>query len=238
MIPILLSGTAVTGFLADALTCVVTEERNGIYELSLTYPVTGSLYSELAVDRFVKDKPNDTSDLQLFRIYEITKTINGVVTVNAEHVSYALSHYPVNDISVTGNAALVINTILSNANANLAASHDFSVATTGLSASKKYEYAVGSVRSALGGSDGSVLDVFGGEYEFDNYVIRLHKSRGTDTGVIVAYGKNLTDIEVTTSMENSYTHLFPYCKDDEENIVTIPAKRIAVTNTSGIAQRV
>ena len=63
MIPVLLSGTAVTGFLADALTCVVTEERNGIYELSLTYPVTGSLFSELAVDRFVKAKPNDTSDL-------------------------------------------------------------------------------------------------------------------------------------------------------------------------------
>ena len=238
MIPILLSGTAVTGFLADALTCVVTEERNGIYELSLTYPVTGTLFAELAVDRFIKAKPNDTSDLQLFRIYEITKPLNGIVTVNAEHVSYALSHYPVNNISVTGNAALVINTILSNANSNLATSHGFSVATTGLSATKKFEYAVGSVRSALGGSDGSVLDVFGGEYEFDNYVIRLHQHRGTDTGVIVAYGKNLTDIEVDTSMENSYTHLFPYCKDDEENIVTITNKSIAVTNHSGIEQRV
>lgn len=238
MIPILLSGTTVKGFLADALTCVVTEERNGIYELALTYPVTGALFSELAVDRFVKAKPNDTSDLQLFRIYEITKPLNGVVTVNGEHISYALSHFPVNNISVTGNAALVINTLLSNANSNLASLHEFSVATSGMSASKKFEYAVGSVRSALGGSDGSVLDVFGGEYEFDNYVIRLHKSRGTDTGVIVSYGKNLTDIEVTTSMENSYTHLFPYCKDDEENIVTITNKRIAVTNTSGIAQRV
>lgn len=238
MIPILLSGTTVKGFLTDALTCVVTEERNGIYELSLTYPVTGTLFSELAVDRFVKAKPNDTSDLQLFKIYEITKPLSGIVTVNAEHISYELSHFPVNNISVTGNAALVINTILSNANSNLATSHGFSVATTGLSASKKFEHTVGSVRSALGGSDGSVLDVFGGEYEFDNYVIRLHQHRGSDTGVIVAYGKNLTDIEVNTSMENSYTHLFPYCKDDEENIVTITNKRIAVTNTSGIAQRV
>ena len=238
MIPILLSGTTVKGFLSDSLTCVVTEERNGIYELSLTYPVTGQLFSELSVDRFVKAKPNDTSDLQLFRIYEITKPLNGIVTVNAEHISYELSHYPVNNISVTGNSAVVINTILSNANSNLASSHGFSVATTGMSASKSFEYAVGSVRSALGGSDGSVLDVFGGEFEFDNYVIRLHQSRGSDTGVIVAYGKNLTNIEVNTSMENSYTHLFPYCKDDEDNIVTITNKRIAVTNTSGIAQRV
>ena len=238
MIPILLSGTTVKGFLADALTCVVAEERNGIYELTLTYPVTGQMFSELAVDRLIKAKPNDTSDLQLFKIYEITKPLNGIVTVNAEHISYMLSHYPVKGVSVTGNAALVINTILSNANSNLATAHEFSVATTGLSASKKFEYAVGSVRSALGGSDGSVLDVFGGEYEFDNYVIRLHKNRGKDTGVIVSYGKNLTGLEVTTSAEQSYTHLFPYCKDDEETIVTIAAKRIAVTNTSGIAQRV
>lgn len=219
MIPILLSGETVKGFLADAMTCVVTEERNGVYELTLTYPVTGALFAELSVDRFVKAKPNDTSDLQLFRIYEITKPLNGVVTVNAEHVSYALSHFPVNNISVTGNAALVINTILSNANSNLTTAHSFSVATTGLSASKKFEYAVGSVRSALGGSDGSVLDVFGGEYEFDNYVIRLHQHRGSDTGVIVAYGKNLTDIEVDTSMENSYTHLFPKRNGSDKKIL-------------------
>ena len=238
MIPVLLSGETVKGFLADALTCVVTEERNGVYELTLTYPVTGALFSEIAVDRIIKAKPNDTAELQLFRIYEVSKPLSGIVTVNAEHISYLLSRYPVNSISVTGNAALVINTLLSNANSNLASLHSFSVATTGLTTSKRFEYKVGTVRSALGGSDGSVLDVYGGEYEFDNYVIRLHKNRGTDTGVIIAYGKNLTDIDVTTSSENSYTHLFPYCKDEEENIVTIPSKRIAVTNTSGIAQSV
>lgn len=238
MVPILLNGDTVIGFLPETTACVVTEERNGIFELSMKYPVAGSLFVELAVDRFIKAKPNDTSDLQMFRIYEITKPINGVVTVKAEHLSYALSHYPVNNISVTGNAALVIDTILTNANANLETAHNFSVATTDISASKQFEYAVGSVRSALGGSDGSVLDVFGGEYEFDNYVIRLHQHRGADTGVIVAYGKNLTGLEVTTSSESSYTHLFPYCKDDEENIVTITNKRIAVTNNSGIAQRV
>ena len=237
MIPILQSGSKVVGFLPDTLTCVVTEERNGIYELTMTYPVTGAMFSELKVDRFVKAKPNDTSENQLFRIYEITKPINGIVTINAEHVSYALSHFPINGVSVSGNAYVAINTLLTNARNNLSKSHGFSVATSDITTVKSFSMAVGSVRSALGGVKGSVLDIYGGEYEFDNYVIRLHKNRGEDTGVIVSYGKNLTDIKVTTSMEKCYTHLFPYCLKDEK-LTMISARRLAVTNNSGISERV
>lgn len=85
MIPILQTQSTVLGFLPDALSCTVTEERNGIFELELTYPVSAPMFSSLAVDTFIKVKPNDTADPQLFRIYEITKPINGIVTVNAEH---------------------------------------------------------------------------------------------------------------------------------------------------------
>ena len=103
----------VVGFLADALSCVVTEERNGVFELSLTYPVTGQMFPEIEIDRFVKAKPNDTADLQLFHIYEVSKPMNGVVTVNAEHVSYALSNFPVTYIHITGTATQAINAVLS-----------------------------------------------------------------------------------------------------------------------------
>lgn len=236
MIPILLSGTTIKGFLQESISCTVTEEKNGIYELTMEYPITGQMFSQIAVDRLIKAKPNDTADLQLFKIYEITKPINGIVTINAEHISYALSHYPVKNITASGNAAIVIQAILDNANTNLSKNHGFSVATTtGMTATNNFSYMVGSARSALGGSEGSVLDVFGGEYEFDNYIIRLHKNRGKDTGVLVAYGKNLTDVKVTTSMEGCYTHLFPYCLKDD---VLTTTSRIAVTNTSGIAERV
>lgn len=203
----------------------------------MTYPVTGSLFSEITVDRLIKAKPNDTSDNQLFRIYEVTKPINGIVTINAEHISYALSHFPINNVSVSGNAYVAINTLLTNARNNLSASHGFTVATSDITTVKDFAMAVGSVRSALGGTAGSVLDVYGGEFEFDNYVIRLHKNRGEDTGVIVAYGKNITDIKVTTSMESAYTHLFPYCLKDE-TLTLVSGKRIAVTNNSGISERV
>ena len=112
MIPILMQDETTVGFLKEAMSCVVTEERNGVFELTLTYPVTGALFDKLQIDRFVKAKPNDTADLQLFRIYEVTKPMNGVVTVNAEHVSYALAHFPVIEANITETATQAINELL------------------------------------------------------------------------------------------------------------------------------
>jgi phage minor structural protein len=237
MVPILLSGATVRGFLSEALTCDVTEERNGIFELELTYPVSGLMFPELCVDKLIKVKPNDTADCQLFRIYQISKPLNGIVTVSAEHISYALSHYPVSNISMTGiTATQAINAVLTTAAGSLSSPHGFSVGTTDMTALRDFSVQVCSARAALGGVSGSVLDVFGGEYEFDNYIVRLHTHRGSDTGVIVSYGKNLTDVNLTTSTENSYTALFPYCLKDDV-LTVLSERRIDVTNTSGISQR-
>ena len=172
MIPILMQNDTVVGFLADALSCVVTEERNGVFELSLTYPVTGKMFPEIAIDRFIKAKPNDTADLQLFRIYEVSKPMNGIVTVNAEHVSYALAHFPVIEASITGTATQAINELLSDVTYvydYFDKTNPFRAATTDMDTVKTFQYKIGTVRAALGGSEGSILDVFGGEYEFDNY---------------------------------------------------------------------
>ena len=237
MTPILLSGETVKGFLPDATSCVVTEERNGIFELELTYPVAGTMFGELAVDRYIKAKPNDTAALQLFRIYEITKPIAGIVTVKGEHVSYALAHYPVTDVSGRGTAHQAVSAVLAKVNAYLTLSRQFSSMDTGWAASKAYKYLVGSARAALGGSEGSQLDTFGGEYEWDNYTVKLHEHRGHDTGVVVAYRKNMTDLKVTTSLESAYTALFPYAIKDD-TVITITEGKLAVQNSSGIADRV
>jgi phage minor structural protein len=238
MVPILLSGATVRGFLSEALTCVVTEERNGIFEVEITYPVAGFLFSEIQVDRLIKAKPNDTDSIQLFRIYQISKPMNGIVTVSAEHISYALSQYPVSGINMTGiTATQAINAVLTTAAGNLASPHGFSVGTTDMTALRDFSVQVCSARAALGGVKGSILDIYGGEFEFDNYVIKLHTHRGTDTGVIVSYGKNLTDVKLTTSTENSFTALFPYCLKDDV-LTVLSERRIDVDNTAGIAERV
>lgn len=209
------------GFLAEAHNCQVTEERNGIFEMSFSYPVESLMFQYLREDLIVLAKPNDTDNEQMFRIYEITKPINGVVTVNCEHISYELRNYPVKNaalhsitphVMIQGLIDLAKNNVSAqNSNINL-----YTARSSGRSVTFSLDLPLATVRSALGGTEGSVLDLFGGEYKFDNFDIYLPTERGSDKGVIVAYRKNLTDVKLTTSMESSYTGLFPYAVKDDD----------------------
>ena len=235
MIPILLDGTTRIGWLKDCLSCEVTEERNGVYELTLTYPASGSMARELTVERFIKAKPNQTAENQLFKIYKVSKPISGIFTVNAEHVSYALSHYPISSVSLpSANPTQAINALLTNAANNLGSSHGFTVETSDIATNAAFNVSNVSARAGLGGVEGSVLDTYGGEFEFDNYKIKLHRARGSDNGVIISYGKNLTDVKCDISSDSSYTAVYAYAARDDISVsLTMP-----VTNSSGIAARV
>ena len=79
------------GRLSDAVKCLVTEERNGQYELELQYPITGIHYTDIVEERIIAARHDDSDDIQPFRIYKITRPMNGIVTVNARHISYQLS---------------------------------------------------------------------------------------------------------------------------------------------------
>lgn len=232
MIPILLKQDAKTkiGWLAEAISCRCTEERNGIYELELQYPMLGTYAADLIIDRYIKAKPNSTGDNQLFHIRKVSKPINGMFTVSCDHVSYALSGYPVPTVSASGNAQVAINAILTAAKNQLGKDTGFSVATTDITLSSSIALTNVSARAAIGGVSGSVLDVYGGEYEFDNYTIKLHKSRGQDRGVRISYGRNMTDLKCEIDMDSAYTGIYGYVKNDNVDLRSY----VLVTNSSGI----
>ena len=213
MIPILYPKTATDftgngiGFLKDTIKCTVTEERNGIYELDLQYPITGQWYADICEGAIIKAKANETSSLQLFRIYKLSKPIDGIVTYKAEHISYDLNSLPIAGFSIaTATPAMAIDKAL----AESVTPHNFKawsdIATLNSTEIKK----PCSMRALLGGQTGSVLDVWGGEYEFDNFTIKLHKNRGSDNGVVIAYGKNLKDLKQESNISSCYTHIMPY----------------------------
>ena len=120
MIPILYESTETTfttnglGRLSDAVSCTVTEERNGSFELSMLYPINGIHYSDLAIRRIILAKPNQTDQTQPFRIYQITRPMSGIVTVQAQNISYDLSGYPVEPFDAYG-AADAFTAVMANA---------------------------------------------------------------------------------------------------------------------------
>lgn len=239
MTPILFSNlNTKIAFLKDSLRCEVTEERNGIYECVLEYPVAGRDFAEISAGRYIKVSPNSTADPQLFKIYSVSKPIMGTVTVNCEHVSYALSRYPIKSIAKEKTTALVaMNRILSAANEHTENAYNFSAEYCDIDTVTNFGAGCCSARAALGGIDGSVLDCFGGEYEFDNLKIKLHKARGKDNGITIRYGKNMTEMKLTMSVENSYTGLFPYVINDDQYVYLSEIVQ-HVENKTGIEERI
>lgn len=232
MIPILYKqdAKAKIGWLAETSDCQCTEERNGVFELEFQYPMLGRYAAELVIDRYVKAKPNANGKNQFFHIRKVSKPINGMFTVSCEHISYALSGYPVPTVSASGNAQVAINAILTAAKNQFGKDTGFSVATTDITLSSSIALTNVSARAALGGVSGSVLDVYGGEYEFDNHTIKLHKARGKDRGVRIAYGRNMTELKCDIDMDSAYTGIYGYVKNDNVDLHSYKA----VTNSSGI----
>ena len=237
MIPILYNSNETdfsggVGFLSDCTRCVVTEERNGVYECEFSYPMDGRHYSEIEPDMIIKAKPNEMSDPQLFRIYRTSKPINGIVSFYCQHISYDLNVNVVDPFTLSGATAL---TALQGILSHCYYQHSFTAQST-LSFSETHDLKVDKpkpARMCLGGSEGSVLDLFGGEYEFDNFNIKLHAARGQDTGVTILYGKNLTDITSDVNISNAYTAVYPYAVDEErDGLYTLTEKVIETGNTN------
>ena len=210
------------GPLSDALACTVEENRNGAFELSMEYPVTGVLFDELKHGSIIFAPPNDSSEPQPFRVYGKSTPLSGVVTVRAKHISYQLSHIPVSPFTA-GSCAAALQGLKTNAVEPCP--FDFWTDKETVATFTVKEPA--SARSLLGGVAGSVLDVYGGEYEFNRYTVKLHKARGTDSGVVIAYGKNLVDIDQEESIENTITGVYPYYKDTDGNVLELPEKVIS-----------
>lgn len=238
MIPVLYKADATSftsfgiGTLADTISCEVTEERNGAYECVLKYPITGSFYKEIRKERLIKAKPNDTSKPQAFRIYRITKPLNGIVTIYAQHLSYDLTNIatPAWDSSpITPQLAIehVFDAALT--------PHNFTFQTDYTQAKAFTVDRPKSLRSVLGGSAGSLISLWGGEFEWDNYKVIHHQGRGISTGVVIEYGKNLTKLEQDTDITSVYTDLLPYAvisdMDGNETVVTLSEQILPITET-------
>lgn len=205
------------GRLADALSCVVTEERNGEYEMEMTYPISGVNFSSIAVQNIILAKPNTFDDPQPFRIYSITRPLEGIVTINARHVSYDLSGVIV-DMGLTATSA---GAALSQMAAHCSGIGNFTFTSDNATTANWYTGAPATFRSMMGGVEGSILDRFGGEYHYNIWEVANMANRGADRGFTIRYGKNLIDIEQEEECANCYTGVKAFWQKDGNTIESL-----------------
>lgn len=202
--------------------CQVTEERNGQYELELQVAEGSKHADQIEMTSIIVVKV--PSGLQAFRVYRITKPLNGVFRVYANHISYQLSMIPTMPFEVTASAGAcqeTLDELLSNA----VEPCPFTFTTDVTTVASYKQTTPSSIRSRLGGTEGSVLDQFGGEYEWDNFNVILHRNRGAITPTVtLRYGKNITDINQEENISNTITGIVPFWTDNEGNLVTLPEK--------------
>lgn len=210
------------GTLSDCISCVVTEERNGAYELEMEYPTSGIHADMISSRSIIKAKPNVKSKNQLFRVYGISKPLNGVFKISAEHISYDLT-----GVAVSPFFAASAKTAFKNLKKSETIPSNFSFSTDIFKSKMFTVENPSSVRYILGGSEGSFLDAFGGEFEFDNFNVILHEERGRESGVLVKYGKNLTNFEQEENCSNVFTAVYPFYRY-EETLIELPEKIVRV----------
>lgn len=197
------------GRLKECVSCTVTEERNGPYEAEFKVPVDARHYKDLHLGGLLWFKAGDSDKGQIFRIYACSKPLNGIVTFQCRHISYDLSKASVLPFTSTG----AVNTC-AKLLANLAVSTPFTFDSDIENTTSVFELKVPkSFRGCLGGYEGSILDTFGGEYEWDNLKVHLHAKRGQDRGVTIRYGKNLTDIRQEENLEKCFNAVLPFASD-------------------------
>lgn len=210
------------GRLRDCISCKVTEERNGKYECELQYPITGKWYKQIVEGMYVSVIHDDTKTRQPFEIYKRSAPLDGVVTFYARHISYMANNIILNPFEASS-----ASSAMSGIESNVVNTNPFTMWTDKTTSGNFKLEKPSSIRGILGGSRGSILDVYGGEYEFDKFTIKLYAHRGIDTDVTIRYGKNLTDLEQTVDNGTAYDSIVPFWFQD--GVLVVPDEKIIGT---------
>ena len=211
------------GVLRDAIKVSVTEELNGLFELTMEYPIDGHLFNELKFTRIICCKSNPYSKPQPFRIYSISTPINRTVTINAAHISYDLSGFIVDPFSATN-----LDETIAGLKNKVYGDCPFEYVHTVNESGNVNVSEPKSVRSVLGEH---VSKAYQPDFTFDGLTVIMEDKRGSETGVNVVYGKNLIDINQEENNTNVYTGVYPFWRDEEDNITVLEERVIKTPGT-------
>lgn len=214
------------GFFSTCKKCEVTEERNGLYTLSMEIKRNDRLAQLVAVGMIIKAKPNSKDNPQLFYITKIDINKYGDITITANHIKYLFFQ----NCTVPNYVSNIVNNTPSEIMADLLDSLCFDnifTFTSNISTKKQFSLGYNSavkIGDIFGDKEKGLIAVFGGEMYYDNFKVALKKNRGTDSGCRIMFGKNISDYNQTMANDDIYTHIMPYAK-----VKTIDGEEITIT---------
>lgn len=206
------------GILKDAETCEITEEINGTYELTMTYPVSGTHFKDIELKKILYTETNLNNEYQAFRIYSITKPIDDMVTINAQHISYDASNVIINPAITTkpsdsevkvGTLDYIVRLVNSGIIGSDNIKNTYSIHIDDELKSKKIDFELNnpsSIRSIVS----ELASESDAEIVFNNKETTLVPKRGSDNHVVLNYAKNLENLDETRKYTINCNVIFPY----------------------------
>ncbi len=222
------------GEISEIQSPVVRRERQGsYYQLYFKYPENGKFADVFEEGMKIKSDAGARTKWQTFEISRILRKTNQPIEIFAKHISQSLKKDVLEpEVSVRDSTA---DNALWVWNNNRVGDESFDVwSNISLSSSTSWSiHNVSNAFEALVGVRGSILDVWGGEYEFDNKTIRLHREMGRKAPIMLEYGRNIVSVEQDQQDDNVYTSIYPYAiyhpdgeegaeQSAEQEIITIP----------------
>ena len=187
----------------------VTRERNGNYTLYAEIPVNDPMVSILEKEMKLKADAGLRTKNQTFEISRIVKDSSNIVKIYGQHISHKLEYMALRNATMFNGSAYSALGIWKGAligDLRFDVWSDIQTVGKGVFDISKMENA----RQALGGVEGSILDIYGGEYEFDNMTVRLHKQLGRTAPTVLEYGRNILSAELDETIESAYTSVLPF----------------------------
>lgn len=220
--------------LRDTIEAKVVEERNGVYELDFSYPVDGANYDLIQLGRIIGVTHEESDDVQPFDIVSYSRPIGGVVSFHAVHISYRLSKM-VSYSSYVSSLSAALDALSNTFFPSNTEQNPFTFRTDKVSVGycPAFDGTPRTIRSLLGGVEGSILDAYGGEFEWDKWTVKLHNARGQFRDFTIRHGVNMADFQDETDCSESFDACVPFWKDSSTGEVVMGRETLVYNELMG-----
>ncbi len=193
------------GQLGDLYDVDIHEQRNGLLNLTAYYPVNGQHYADISEGNIILAKPSPLDDNHAFRIVSVALDITGyAVMIEADSITYDLTNNLSKTIHMLGDGQAAMTAIQK----STLHPHIFTFYSD-ITHTSESQLRYVNPMEAIAGTQGSFLQIWGGELKRENRRVAMFNRRGRDNVATFRLGKNIAGLKYTVDVSNLTTEIVP-----------------------------